>query len=84
MDVFHTKSLDKIDNLWKKAIYFVLHDYSSFYEEFVQKLNKETMNLARERLLCIKVFKTLSPCFMQELSLLLLRETNRHVRNKYK
>ena len=68
----------------KKTIYFVLHDYSSFYEEFVQKLNKETMNLARERLLCIKVFKTLSPCFMQELSLLLLRETNRHVRNKYK
>ena len=43
------------------------------------------MNLARERLLCIKVYKTLNslnPCFMQEV--FKLRETNRNVRNKYK
>ena len=43
------------------------------------------MNLARERLLCIEVYKTLNswnPCFMQEL--FKLRETNRNVCNKYK
>ena len=43
------------------------------------------MNLARKRLLCIEVYKTLNslnPCFMQEL--FKLRETNRNVRNKYK
>ena len=43
------------------------------------------MNLVRERLLCIEVYKTLNslnPCFMQEL--FKLRETNRNVRNKYK
>ena len=43
------------------------------------------MNLARERLLCIKVYKTLNslnPCFMQEL--FKLRETNRNFRKKYK
>ena len=42
------------------------------------------MNLARERLLCSEVYKTLNslnPCFMQEFK---LRETNRNVRNKYK
>ena len=42
------------------------------------------MNLARERLLCIEVYKTLNslnPCFMQEL--FKLRETNRNVCNKY-
>ena len=43
------------------------------------------MNLARERILCIEVYKTLNslnPCFMQEL--FKLSETNRNVRNKYK
>ena len=43
------------------------------------------MSLARERLLCIEIYKTLNslnPCLMQEL--FKLRETNRNVRNKYK
>ena len=43
------------------------------------------MNLAREILLCIEVYKTLNilnPCFMQEL--FKLREINKNVRNKYK
>ena len=43
------------------------------------------MNLSRERLLCIELYKTLNslnPCFMQEL--FKLRETNRNVRNKHK
>ena len=43
------------------------------------------MNLARERLLCIEVYKTfnsLNPCFMQEL--FKIRETNRNVSSKYK
>ena len=43
------------------------------------------MNLARESLLCIEIYRTLNSlnqCFMQEL--FKLRETNRNVRNKYK
>ena len=43
------------------------------------------MNLARESLLCIEIYKTLNslnPCFMQEL--FKLTETDRNVRNKYK
>ena len=55
------------------------------YELISEKLSKPTTNLARERLLCIEVYRTLNslnPCFMQEL--FKLRETNRNDRNKYK
>ena len=79
------RSLNKIENLQKRALRFVLDDYTSSYELLLEKSGKPTMNLARERLLCIEVYKTLNslnPCFMQEL--FKLRETNRNVRNKYK
>ena len=69
----------------KRDLRFVLDGYASSYELFLEKSGKPTMNLARERLLCISVYKTLNslnPCFMQEL--FKLRETNRNVRNKYK
>ena len=79
------KSLDKIENLQKQALGFVFDDYTSSYEFLLEKSGKPTMNLARERLLCIEVCKSLNslnPCFMQEL--FKLTETNRNVRNKYK
>ena len=55
------------------------------YELLLEKSGKPTMNLARERLFCIEVYKTLNslnPCFMQEL--FKLRGTNRNVHKKYK
>ena len=79
------RSLNKTENLQKRALRFVLDDYTSSYELLLEKSGKPTMNLARERLLCIEVCKTLNslnPCFMQEL--FKLRETNRNVHNKYK
>ena len=79
------RSLNKIKNLQKRALRFVLDDYTSSYELLLEKSGKPTMNLSRERRLHVEVYKTLSslnPCFMQELSK--LRETNRNVRNKYK
>ena len=51
----------------------------------MKKSGKPTVNLARERLLCIEVYKTLNslnPFFMQEL--FKLSETSRNVRNKGK
>ena len=69
----------------KRVLCFVLDDYTSSYELHLEKSGKPTMNLAKERLLCIKIYKTLNslnPCLMQEL--FKLRETNRNVRNKYK
>ena len=79
------RSLNKIKNLQKRALRFVLDDYTSSYELLLEKSGKPTMNLARERLLCTEVYKalnSLNPCFMQEL--FKLRETNRNARNKYK
>ena len=59
------RSLNKIKNLQKRALRFVLDDYTSSYELLLEKSGKPTMNLARERLLCIEVYKTLNsliPC----------------------
>ena len=59
------RSLNKIENLQKRALRFVLDDYTSSYELYLEKSGKSTMNLARERLLCIEVYKTLNslnPC----------------------
>ena len=79
------RSLNKIENLKKRALRFVLDDCTSSYELLLEKSGKPTMNLSRERRLYIEVYKTLNslnPCFMQELSK--LSETNRNVRNKCK
>ena len=62
------RSLNKTENLQKWALPFVLDDYTSSYELLLEKSDKPTMNLARKRLLCIEVYKTLNslnPCFMQ-------------------
>ena len=84
--IFSSKrSLNKIENLQKRGLCFVLDDCTSSYELLLEKSSKPTMNLARERLLCIGVYKTLNslnPCFVQ--GLFKLRETNRNICNKSK
>ena len=77
------RSLNEIKNLQKRALRFVLDDYTSSYVLLLEKSGKPSMNLLSERHLCIEVYSTfnsLGPCFMQEL--FKLRETNRNVRNK--
>ena len=79
------KSLNKIESLQKGALRFALDDDTISYKLLLEKLGKPTMNLARERLLYIKVYKTLNSlttCLMQEL--LKLRKTNKSFSNKYK
>ena len=79
------KSLNKIESLQKRALRFALDDDTSSYKLLLENLGKPTMNLARERLLYIEVYKTLNslnPCLMQEL--FKLRKTNRNFSNKYK
>ena len=43
------RSLNKIKNLQKRALRFVLDDYTSSYELLLEKSGKPTMNLSRER-----------------------------------
>ena len=61
------RSLNKMENLQKRALRFILDDYTSSYELLLEKSGKSIINLERKRLLCIEVFKTLNsvnPCFM--------------------
>ena len=51
------RSLNKIENLQKRTLCFVLDDYTSSYELLLEKSGKPTMNLAREGLLYIEVCK---------------------------
>ena len=62
--------LNKLEILPKRAVCFILEDYTSSYELLLEKSGKPTANLARERILCTEVYKnlnSLNSCFMQEL-----------------
>ena len=61
----HKKSLDKIENLHKRALRFLLNDYVGSYEQLSEKSGKCNMKIRRVRLLCIKIYKTLNS-FMTE------------------
>ena len=54
------QSLNKIENLQKRALRFLLNDYNSTYEDLLEKSGYLNMNLRRlQRLLCIEIYKTL-------------------------
>ena len=50
----HKKS---IKNIQKRALRFLLNDYSSDYETLLKKTNKCTMEVKRLRLLALEIFK---------------------------
>ena len=79
-------SLRKIENLQKRALRFLLNDYTSSYTALLIKSGKSTINVRNHRSLCIEVFKTinnLNPSFMNEI-FKKSRPKNRPVRNQYK
>ena len=51
------KSINKIENIQKRALRFLLNDYSSDYETLLKKTNKHTMKVKRLRLLALEIFK---------------------------
>ena len=54
------QSLNKIENLQKRAVRFLLDDYGSTYEDLLEKSGYPNMNLKRQRTLCIEIYKTLN------------------------
>ena len=54
------KSINKIENIQKRALRFLLNDYSSDYETLLKKTNKCTMEVKRLRLLALEIFKVFS------------------------
>ena len=65
---FQVKDHLKILKICKNETF--LDDYTSSYELLLEKSGTPTMNLARERLLCSEVYKTLNslnPCLRKNL-----------------
>ena len=63
------KSINKIQNMQKRALRFLLIDYSSDYETLLKKTNKCTMEVKRLRLLALEIFKSFNencPTFIKD------------------
>ena len=80
-----TKSLNKVESLQKRALRFLYEDYISSYEELLQKVGKETLEVNRLRSLCIEIYKVtnnINPTYMN--GIFKLRKINRALRSNYK
>ena len=76
------KLLQKIEQLQGRALRFLYNDHTSSYNDLLLKSDKCMMLVARQRILCIEIFKTvkqLNPPFMQ--NIFELRSSNYSVRN---
>ena len=65
-----SKSLNRIDNLQKIALSFLLDDYGSTYEQLLDNAGSGSMSINRLRPLCVEVSKTLNelkPSFMKNI-----------------
>ena len=79
------QSLNKIENLQKRALRFLFNDYDSTYEDLLEKSGYPNMNLRRQRTLCIEIYKTLNklnPGYMNDI--FKLRNIDRLSQEKYK
>ena len=77
-----SKSLQKIEKIHERAPRFLYNDYTSSYDDLLLKSNGCTMLVARQRILCIEIFKTvkqLNPPFMQ--NIFRLRSSHYSLRN---
>ena len=65
------KSIHKTENMQKRALRFLLIDYSSNYETLLKKTNKCSMEVKRLRLLALEIFKAFNencPTFIKDYS----------------
>ena len=80
-----TQSLNKIDNLQKRAIRFLYDDFKASYEHLLSKGGKSKMNVRRLRAFCVEIYKTLNdlnPSFINDI--FKIKRNNREIRDKYK
>ena len=50
-----TQSLNKIENLQKRALRFLYDDFEASYKDLLSKGGKSTMNVRRLRTLCVEI-----------------------------
>ena len=80
-----SQSVNKIENLQKRALRFLYDDFEASYEDLLSKGGKSKMNVRRLRTLCVEIYKTLNdlnPSFMN--NIFKLKINSREVRDKYK
>ena len=79
------KSLNKKENLQKRALRSMLSDYESSYYEFLSLSGSCAINVRLKRNLCVEIYKTLNdlnPSFIREI--FETRKTKRAGRERYK
>ena len=79
------KSLNKIENLQKRALRFMISDYEKSYDELLRLSGSCAINVRLKRNLCVEIYKTLNnlnPTFIREI--FETRKTKRAVRERYK
>ena len=79
------QSVNKIENLQKRALCFLCDDFEVSYEDLLSKGGKSTVNVRILRTLCVEIYKTLNdlnPSFMN--NVFNLKINGREVRDKYK
>ena len=54
-----SKSLQKIERIQERALRFLYNDHKSSYDDLLIRSKKCTMQVARQRTLCIEIFKTI-------------------------
>ena len=76
------QSLNKMENLQKRALRFLWNDYDSTYKDLLEKSSCPNMKLRRQRTLCIEIYKALNelnPGYMNDI--FKLRNTDRLEKN---
>ena len=70
MELPSAQSLNKIENLQKSALRFLLDNYDSTYEDLLETSGNPNVNLRRQRTLCVQIYKTLNilnPGYMNDI-----------------
>ena len=65
-----SKSFQKIERIQERALRFLYNDHKSSYDDLLIRSRKCTLQVSRQRTLCIEIFKTirnLNPPFMQSI-----------------
>ena len=65
-----SKSVQKIERIQERALRFLYNDHKSSYKDLLLRSKRCTMQVARQRTLCIEIFKTiknLNPSFMRNI-----------------
>ena len=69
-ELLHLKNTAKMERIHKRALKFMLNDFTSDYETLMAKANISTLQVKRLRSICTEIYKTahdLNASYMKEL-----------------